>query len=564
VFRKIALTFSHYRFVTSDLRSSAVDLRFSARIAALILAIAFCAFASSHSVHATTYSWTGATSTDFEIGSNWSPAGPPANSLTLDLASFSGVATANQPALTASRSILGLVFSSAGWTLSGSSFTLSLGTSGIDASGQTTGTNIISSKLNISGNQTWQVGTGGTLQIDGTVSSTGTVSFQVNSAGNLGTLVLNGANTYSRNTNLFGGSLGIGNDSALGTGTLVMGGLTGATSPTIFASGAARTIANNISLDSTTAGNPTIAGSNDLTINGTVTVIGANRTLTVNNSGLTTLGGNVFLSNSAGTGRTLTINGTGNTTITGVVANFNGAGTAGGLTKSGSGTLTLTNTNTYTGATTVSGGTLLVNGSTSASSAVTVSGSGTTLGGTGTVGGTVGLSGASMINPGPSGTNGTAASVGTLTTGALTLSTGANIFHVDAYGTSTSNWDLLVVNGAVALGGTSTLQLNIASGLSFTAGQTYILINNDTALDPIVGTFSNATQGGTVSFGGYDFTASYIGGDGNDFVLVAVPEPSTWIGGALALGALGFSQRKRFAKRLRVILLRGAYGGQVS
>jgi hypothetical protein len=32
-----------------------------------------------------------------------------------------------------------------------------------------------------------------------------------------------------------------------------------------------------------------------------------------------------------------------------------------------------------------------------------------------------------------------------------------------------------------------------------------------------------------------------------------VPEPSTWIGGALALLAVGYTQRRRFAKRSRVI-----------
>jgi hypothetical protein len=32
--------------------------------------------------------------------------------------------------------------------------------------------------------------------------------------------------------------------------------------------------------------------------------------------------------------------------------------------------------------------------------------------------------------------------------------------------------------------------------------------------------------------------------------LVPVPEPSTWIGGALALAAIGYTQRKRFVKRL--------------
>ena len=49
------------------------------------------------------------------------------------------------------------------------------------------------------------------------------------------------------------------------------------------------------------------------------------------------------------------------------------------------------------------------------------------------------------------------------------------------------------------------------------------------------------------------FSVSYTGGNGNDVVLtviaVAVPEPSTWMGGALAIAGLAFMQRRRL-KRL--------------
>ena len=38
-----------------------------------------------------------------------------------------------------------------------------------------------------------------------------------------------------------------------------------------------------------------------------------------------------------------------------------------------------------------------------------------------------------------------------------------------------------------------------------------------------------------------------------DLSLTAVPEPSTWIGAALAFAAIGFTQRGRLTKRLRVI-----------
>jgi PEP-CTERM motif len=50
-------------------------------------------------------------------------------------------------------------------------------------------------------------------------------------------------------------------------------------------------------------------------------------------------------------------------------------------------------------------------------------------------------------------------------------------------------------------------------------------------------------------------TAFAVGGTiivyGNEFELVPVPEPSTWVGGALALSALGFMQRRRLARVLK-------------
>ena len=48
------------------------------------------------------------------------------------------------------------------------------------------------------------------------------------------------------------------------------------------------------------------------------------------------------------------------------------------------------------------------------------------------------------------------------------------------------------------------------------------------------------------------FSMNYDGGDGNDIVLTVVaapvPEPSTWIGGALAIAGLAFTQRRRLRK----------------
>jgi autotransporter-associated beta strand protein len=217
-------------------------------------------------------------------------------------------------------------------------------------------------------------------------------------------------------------------------------------------------------------------------------------------------------------------------------------GGSGTLLKSGAGTLSLTGNNTYSGGTTVNAGTLLANNATAStgSGAVTVNGSGTTLGGTGTITGAVTLGNTTpgaILNPGPKGTAGTAASVGTLTTGALTL-TGANTVHIDAFGTGTSQWDKLVSTAAISLGATSTLDVTIASGLTFTANTTYVLLSGTS----LTGTFAGIVDGQIYSFSGYAFTADYTA---TGFDLVAVPEPGTWIGGSLALATLAFSQRRR-------------------
>jgi hypothetical protein len=184
---------------------------------------------------------------------------------------------------------------------------------------------------------------------------------------------------------------------------------------------------------------------------------------------------------------------------------------------------------------------------------ITVNGSGTTLGGTGNISGTVTLGNTTpgaILNAGPSGANGTSASVGTLHTGALTL-TGANTFHVDAFGTAQANWDQVVVNGAATLGTTSSLQLAIATaGLNFATGATYILIDANT----ISGSFSNATEGSIVSVNGYNFTAHYDAVGGN-FDLIAIPEPSTWVAAALTLLAIGYTQRRKVASALAKLSL---------
>ena len=206
--------------------------------------------------------------------------------------------------------------------------------------GQVTITASGAGTLALSANSAFNIAAGKGLNIATALGG----NYSLTKSGN-GILTLSSSNTYTGGTTLTAGTLGIGHNNALGSGTLTLNG------GTLSASGGARSIANNLTLSA----NSTIAGSDNLTVTGTFTNT-ANRTLTINNSGLTTLG-NISLSNS-NTARTLTIAGTGNTTVSGVIAN--GGTGAGNLTKSGNGTLTLTGTNTYTGTTTISGGTLQI------------------------------------------------------------------------------------------------------------------------------------------------------------------------------------------------------------
>jgi autotransporter-associated beta strand protein len=282
------------------------------------------------------------------------------------------------------------------------------------------------------------------------------------------------------------------------------------------------------------------------TFTATTVKIGANQSWANNSSSLLTINSNITNTGNT-TPFTLTLNGSGSggTTIGGVISNGGTTGTTALTINTTGGTTTLSGANTYTGATSVNGGTLLVNGSTASGSAVTVANSGTVLGGTGTINGTVAVNSSSTINAGPKGTDATSGSVGTLTTGDLTLA-GTATFHGDAFGTATSAWDKVIVNGTATLG-SATLQLIIASGLTFTANTTYHLIDATS----LSGTFNGIADDQVVTFSGYDFIADYDLVNGN-FDLIAVPEPSTWTVGALAVLALVWSQRKRLhALRIR-------------
>lgn len=166
-----------------------------------------------------------------------------------------------------------------------------------------------------------------------------------------GTLAISGEADASMvgDISLTAGTLLVGHKASLGTGTLnVSGASTLAASVNLTGANA---LQNNVVLSTSTL---TLGGNKDLTLGGSFTVSGADRTLLVFNTGANELAGSVYLSETNVTGRTLTLGGDQSLTISGAIFNYNGVGgTAGNLTiGNGTRTVSLTATDSaYTGVT---------------------------------------------------------------------------------------------------------------------------------------------------------------------------------------------------------------------
>jgi autotransporter-associated beta strand protein len=192
----------------------------------------------------------------------------------------------------------------------------------------------------------------------------------------------------------------------------------------------------------------------------------------------------------------------------------------GSLTKIGAGSLTLEGSSKYSGGTVVNEGVLLINNKrTSGTGKRPVQVNAGTLGGTGTIGGAVtvgtGSGSGAVLSPGVD-----ALSHRTLTLRS-TLTFNSDATYKCGFNSNTARADKVVADRVTINGGAQfSFDDSNASALPF--GTVFTVVDN-TAGNPIAGTFLNLADDSTFTVGSNTFQANYEGGDGNDLALTVVP-----------------------------------------
>ncbi|HND60637.1 MAG TPA: autotransporter-associated beta strand repeat-containing protein [Opitutaceae bacterium] len=443
------------------------------------------------------------------------------------------------------------------------------GTGALNVNGQT---ETLGQLTSTSGTATVALGAGsltlnGTNNINSSYAGalTGTAGSSLNVTGT-GKVYLSGASaSYAGTTNVTNGTLNVsGSNQVLGTGAVNV-----SSSGNLQLQGGI-SLSNAVAINGTgTSSNGAIenfAGNN--TLSGTVTLGGASRVQS--DAGTLTLGGTVALGSN-----TLNVGGSGTTRVTGAITG------TGGITKDDSGTLRLANgSNTFSGATTISAGTVIAEASNVFNnSALLTLASGASLQLNG-LNETIGaLAGGGALDLGTGGTlnltSGTGLFSGTLAgSGTIYLGTGATLTLGANF--NNSNVNIVLAGGTLNLNGTTSTFGNITvtgnSVLDFGASTASVLSSSSV-------TFANSSVGLTVNnwvnATDYFYTQNFTGAtpdargtnpenqvtfSGNsanstawlsfDKQVTPVPEPGTYgaIFTALALGFVGF-RRFRATRR---------------
>jgi len=298
-----------------------------------------------------------------------------------------------------------------------------------------------------------------------------------------GTWVVSGNNTYSGPTLVSQGVLNIQHAKALGA----------TTTGTLVTSGAALQIQGGITV-----------GNEAITLNGTgISTNGALRNISGDNTygGLVTLGslsriqsdaGTLTLSNTGtitGPNFGLTVGGAGNITISGAITT-----TAGSVSKDGAGTLTLSGANTYTGATSVTQGTLVLgaNNVIADTSPVSIGAASLSVSTFTDTVGTLDLTAAAVINLGSGGALAFANSAAVDWTGGTLNITGSFV--------SGSSIRFGTTSGGLTSGQLASITINGVPG-SYTLDASGYLIGGGDITPPTLTSITDNVSGGPINIG---------------------------------------------------------------
>ncbi len=370
--------------------------------------------------------------------------------------------------------------------------TITLGASGIDMSSATQNLTLAGAGPVLNASQEWKVAAGRSITVSGagtnlganilTLSGDGNFTFN-NTVSNSGSSVIKSgtgtlfvsANVQTKsfgNIALNGGAYEQNHQNAIGGGTI-----TAANGTSLYLNGPSFTnaglaISSNAAVTLQGTGNGNRRFGNYTLNDGSNTTCetrGGTGTATFISNGNITLNGNVIL----------------NATTADVDFSVGPRSLIGGvsLTKTGNGKLTLGTVSAYTGNTFVNGG---------------------TLGGIGTLGGSVTVASGAILAPGTTG-------IGSLTTGALSLSSGSSL--AIQINTNSATADRINVTGLADLTGTVNLTLSdLGTNAVLASGTKLVIVDYTDPLDPadlftINGNL--AADGATVVLGANSFIVDY-------------------------------------------------------